>query len=146
MNALVGAFNQEKAIVGAFSVIVKTDCETDGSFYSRKAGTTVHSSYATKQFVFPWNPELAHKPVVSQPIATDPLTQKKLKVFPSAVINASKVWVKNPACNYSGVKVELWDPTWPGSCSMNACSFRSRWLINYLPRRRTMHFLVSLLF
>ena len=27
----VGAFNQEKAQVGAFSVIVKTDCETDGS-------------------------------------------------------------------------------------------------------------------
>ena len=32
MKALVGAFNQEKALVGAFSVIVKTDCETDGSF------------------------------------------------------------------------------------------------------------------
>ena len=29
MKALVGAFNQEKA-----SVIVKTGCETDGSFYS----------------------------------------------------------------------------------------------------------------
>ena len=34
MKALVGAFNQEKALVGDFSVIVKTDCETDGSFYS----------------------------------------------------------------------------------------------------------------
>ena len=34
MKALVGAFNQEKALVGAFSVIVKTNCETDGSFYS----------------------------------------------------------------------------------------------------------------
>ena len=34
MKTLVGAFNQEKALVGAFSVIVKTDCETDGSFYS----------------------------------------------------------------------------------------------------------------
>ena len=31
MKALVGAFNQEKALVGAFSMIVKTDCETDGS-------------------------------------------------------------------------------------------------------------------
>ena len=30
-NVKVGAFNQEKALVGAFSVIVKTDCETDGS-------------------------------------------------------------------------------------------------------------------
>ena len=31
MKALVGAFNQEKALVEAFSVIVKTDCETEGS-------------------------------------------------------------------------------------------------------------------
>ena len=31
VKAIVGAFNQEKALVGAFSVIVKTDCETDGS-------------------------------------------------------------------------------------------------------------------
>ena len=29
MKALVGIFNQEKALVGAFSVIMKTDCETD---------------------------------------------------------------------------------------------------------------------
>ena len=29
MKALAAAFNQEKALVGAFSVIVKTDCETD---------------------------------------------------------------------------------------------------------------------
>ena len=35
MKVLVGTFNQEKALVGAFSVIVKTDCETNGSFYSR---------------------------------------------------------------------------------------------------------------
>ena len=34
MKALVGAFNQEKALVGAFSVIVKTGCGTDGAFYS----------------------------------------------------------------------------------------------------------------
>ena len=34
MKALVGTFNQEKALVGASSVIVKTDCGTDGSFYS----------------------------------------------------------------------------------------------------------------
>ena len=31
VKVLVGAFKQEKALVGAFSVIVKTDCETDGS-------------------------------------------------------------------------------------------------------------------
>ena len=34
MKALLGSFNQEMAIVGALSVIVKTDCGTDGSFYS----------------------------------------------------------------------------------------------------------------
>ena len=33
VKTLVGAFNQEKALGGAFSVILKTDCETDGSFY-----------------------------------------------------------------------------------------------------------------
>ena len=31
MKELVGAFNQVKALVGAFFVIVKTDSETDGS-------------------------------------------------------------------------------------------------------------------
>ena len=31
MKVVVAAFNQEKALVGAFTVIVKTDCETDGS-------------------------------------------------------------------------------------------------------------------
>ena len=31
MKAQVDAFNQEKALVVAFSVIVKTDCETDRS-------------------------------------------------------------------------------------------------------------------
>ena len=34
MKALVGAFDQEKALVGAFSVIVKIDCETDGALHS----------------------------------------------------------------------------------------------------------------
>ena len=31
-KALVGGFYQEKDLVGVFSVIVKTDCETNGSF------------------------------------------------------------------------------------------------------------------
>ena len=31
MKAVVATFNQEKALVGASSVIVKTDCETDGA-------------------------------------------------------------------------------------------------------------------
>ena len=38
MKALVGAFNQEKALVGAFSVIVKADCETDGALHSTVPG------------------------------------------------------------------------------------------------------------
>ena len=40
MKALVGAFNQDKALVGAFSVIVNTDCETNGSI----CGTRVLSA------------------------------------------------------------------------------------------------------
>ena len=31
VKSLVGTFNQEKALVGAFYVIVKTGCGTDGS-------------------------------------------------------------------------------------------------------------------
>ena len=31
VKVLVGAFNQEKALVGAFSVILKTGCGTDGA-------------------------------------------------------------------------------------------------------------------
>ena len=34
MKAVVAAFNQEKALVGAFSVIVKTDCGIDGALYT----------------------------------------------------------------------------------------------------------------
>ena len=34
MKAIVAAFNQEKALVGDFSVIVKTDCGTDGALHS----------------------------------------------------------------------------------------------------------------
>ena len=33
MKALVGAFYQEKALVGVFSVIVKTGCGTDGALH-----------------------------------------------------------------------------------------------------------------
>ena len=43
LKALVGAFNQEKALalalVGAFSVIVKTHCETDGALHSSNQET-----------------------------------------------------------------------------------------------------------
>ena len=33
LKALVGGFYQEKDLVGAFSVIVKTDCETNGALH-----------------------------------------------------------------------------------------------------------------
>ena len=33
VKVLVGTFNQEKALVWAFSVIVKTDCGTDGTLH-----------------------------------------------------------------------------------------------------------------
>ena len=39
MKAVVATLNQEKALVGAFSVIVKTSCETDVSFYSTNTDT-----------------------------------------------------------------------------------------------------------
>ena len=41
MKALVGAFNQEKALVGAFSVIVKSDCGTDGALHNYTALQTL---------------------------------------------------------------------------------------------------------
>ena len=34
MKVLVGALNQEQALVGAFSVIVKIGCGTDGALHS----------------------------------------------------------------------------------------------------------------
>ena len=59
MKALVGAFNQEKALVGAFSVIVKTDYETDGSFYS----TTENGSPSDDRLSVPLSrPVSIHEP------------------------------------------------------------------------------------
>ena len=39
MKAVVAAFNEEKALVGAFSVIVKTGCGTDGSICGTSHGS-----------------------------------------------------------------------------------------------------------
>ena len=50
----VGAFNQEKALVGAFSVIVKTNCETDESFYSTDVySTQYHCGTITSSAEYP---------------------------------------------------------------------------------------------
>ena len=48
MKTLVAAFNQEKALVGGFSVIVKTDCETDGSFIALIATITLIIHHGTR--------------------------------------------------------------------------------------------------
>ena len=51
MKALVGAFNQEKALVGAFSVIVKTCCGTDGALHSTTRELRyVHLTVSTRQY------------------------------------------------------------------------------------------------
>ena len=55
MKAVAAAFNQEKVLVGAFSVNVKTDCGTDGSFYSTRRNpggwTVLGSARAQQQIV-----------------------------------------------------------------------------------------------
>ena len=48
VKALVGAFNQEKALVGAFSVIVKTNCETDGALHSTTHNMPIWRRYVTR--------------------------------------------------------------------------------------------------
>ena len=40
MKALVGVFNQEKVLVGAYSEIVKSDCEFDGALHSTRKYVT----------------------------------------------------------------------------------------------------------
>ena len=49
MKAPVGAFNQEKALVGAFSVIVKTDCGTDGALHSTNIKLDLGAGIAQSQ-------------------------------------------------------------------------------------------------
>ena len=41
------SFNQKKVIVGAFFVIVKTDCETDGLFAALVKKMSVHAAMAS---------------------------------------------------------------------------------------------------
>ena len=61
MKALVGAFNQEKALVGAFSVIVKTDCETDGALHSTSRDRRI--VYTSSVYIKP-----KHRPVRGVPL------------------------------------------------------------------------------
>ena len=49
MKAVVAAFNQEKALVGAFYVIVKTGCETNGALHSTSLVQHCHWSRPSKQ-------------------------------------------------------------------------------------------------
>ena len=52
MKALVGPFNQEKALVGAFSVIVKTDFETDGALHSTNCNELDHGPAAVHRTLY----------------------------------------------------------------------------------------------
>ena len=49
MKALVAAFNQEKALIGAFSVIVKTGRGTDGALHSTSYWAAVQRSASAAQ-------------------------------------------------------------------------------------------------
>ena len=63
VKVLVGAFNQQKALEGAFSEFVKNDCETDGSFSALVLVLTWKSSlhpphFSTQvlmNFTHPWD-------------------------------------------------------------------------------------------
>ena len=54
MNAVVAAFNQEKALVGAFSVIVKTDCESDELFAALLMKMSVRAAMASCVNIWQW--------------------------------------------------------------------------------------------
>ena len=48
---MLGAFNQEKALVGAFSVIAKTGCGTDGALHSTRPDSGAARSAASEASV-----------------------------------------------------------------------------------------------
>ena len=59
MKAVVAAFNKEKALVGAFSVIVKTDCETDGALHSTSYNSTHIVEFLLQNAELPLQPGVA---------------------------------------------------------------------------------------
>ena len=50
MKAVVAALNQEKALVGAYSVIVKSDCEFDGALHSTRKYVTCEACLVLVMF------------------------------------------------------------------------------------------------
>ena len=60
MKALVvvGALNQEKALVGAFYVIVKTGCGTDGALHSTTAHNLQTGKHVSRADSRQWHGEL----------------------------------------------------------------------------------------
>ena len=57
VKAVVSVFNREKALLGAFSVIVKTECETDGdgsyaAYFRVAAGRQEVSFICYMKFIF----------------------------------------------------------------------------------------------
>ena len=84
MKALVGAFNQEKALVGAFSVIVKSGCGTDGSICGTSDDpptfllTTARSAVA----VIDWDIFIKTRP---RPYAVRPPFMRSCALFMSGI-------------------------------------------------------------
>ena len=83
MKALVGAFNQEKARVGAFFVIVKTDCETDGS-YAAQVWSVVKFKFkfeSSSQSLHPAWPRPRRLAGLEQGLSIQPLDRNLSKLF-----------------------------------------------------------------
>ena len=85
---LVGTFNQEKALVGAFSVIVKTSCETDGSFHGTTGGVQERGIYHVSSILLQsllrlyyqfWRPQVAGWQAAQQ-------LQVHFKMSPASII------------------------------------------------------------
>ena len=58
--SLVDVFNQEKALVGAFSVIVKTDCETDGAHSTSLMSSIASAGQLAEAPVLPCHKKLMY--------------------------------------------------------------------------------------
>ena len=84
MKALVGAFNQEKTLVGAFSVIVKSGCGTNGSICGTSDDpptfllTTARSAVA----VIDWDIFIKTRP---RPYAVRPPFMRSCALFMSGI-------------------------------------------------------------
>ena len=70
MKALVGASNQQKALVGAFSVIAKTGCGSDGALLS----TSGDPGDGVQQLSDGFDPEISCKYIETNHVSTKQLS------------------------------------------------------------------------